>query len=762
MTLPKPPAPPGTAIGQKRHKMIYPPSGLLNAPNGGTIRVYERFVDGPSSARRVTASDRDPEHQPLAMVTAGKHLLGAAHPHDLDDRVPGLSALRNLALGDSRITIVILDGNPDLTLSSLRSDRISKVFPYWHERAVPITVEQHALYRKIANSDLPREQKGAKFLAAFSPQILFRFLGDRHATHITSIIAGQCGTPAPGIAPDCQVIVVPLNEAGNPGEFISPLNLARAFDLAHDLGADIIHCAACSPTQTDAPPELLARAVRRCLGDNILIVAPAGNNAGDCRCIPAVLPGTIAVGALKDNGKPFKFSNWGGNYSADGIMAPGERILGAQPGTEEPIREMGTSVAAPVVTGVAALLMARQLQIGRQIDAAAIRTALLNTARACDSDVVDEPERCLRGVMNLPAAFDTLFASRGGIGAAGIADCPVGHAETVLQTSGVVSVVAASGGETPSSSSAYPSAAQAPISVREAASAAVEQSTAYSGLVYAIGGLSYDFGSEIGRQEFEQYMAREAGHGDPDRPTPHEVGHLIEYLDRNPTERDCLIWTLAIDGAPVYGLIPQGPYEDAMYAIFLQLLAGQYMARDQADFVERISIPGRRTGEMIRLYSRAELPILNVTNVRGIYGWKINALVSEAVNRIYGADATPASISLHNALTYFLNRIYFELHNLGQMSRDRAMNFAATNLFQAASVFARAIDEGRVLDTINVKKSPICRLHSDCWDLSLTFFDPENEKRAAKIFQFTIDVSDMMPVTVGDVKSWFQRRSLGH
>jgi thiazoline dehydrogenase / protease len=749
--------------------MIYPPSGLLNASNGGTIGVYERFVDGPSSARRVTASDRDPEHQALALATAGKHLLGAAHPHDLDDRVPGLSALRNLTLGDSRITIVILDGNPDLTLSSLRSDRISKVFPYWHERAVPITAEQHALYRKIANSDLPREQKGAKFLAAFSPQILFRFLGDRHATHITSVIAGQCGTLAPGIAPDCRVIVVPLNEAGDPGEFISPLNLARAFDLAHDLGADIIHCAACSPTQTDTPPELLARAVRRCLGDNILIVAPAGNNAGDCRCIPAVLPGTIAVGALKDNGAPFKFSNWGGNYSVDGIMAPGERILGAQPGTEEPIREIGTSVAAPVVTGVAALLMGWQLQIGRQIDAAAIRAALLNTARPCDSDVVDEPERCLRGVLNLPAAFDMLFASRVGIEGADSADRPVvGRAETVPQTRVVASVVSASRDETreeaatPSSAPAYPSAVQAPISVREAASAAVEQSTAHSGLVYAIGGLSYDFGSEIGRQEFEEYMAREAGHGDPDRPTPHEIGHLIEYLDRNPTERECLIWTLVIDGTPVYGLIPQGPYGDAIYSIFLQLLAGQCLARDQADFVERISIPGRRTGEMIRLYSKAELPILNVTDVRGIYGWKINALVTEAVNRIYGEEATPAGISLHNALTYFLNRVYFELHNLGQMSRDRAMNFAATNLFQAASVFARAIDEGRVLDTINVKKSPICRLHSDCWDLSLTFFDPENEKRAAKIFQFTIDVSDMMPVTVGDVKSWLQRRSLGH
>lgn len=722
----------------------------LEASQKSTVGVYERFVHGPSSARTVTASDRDAENRQSRM-TLVEDPLSVVHLHDLDGRVSGLRELRNLTLGDSRITIVILDGNPDLTLSCLRSDQISKLFPYWHERAVPITVEQHALYREIANSDLPREQKHEKFLAAFSPQILFRFLGDRHATHITSSIAGQQGTPVPGIAPDCRVIVVPLNEVGDAAEFISPLNLARAFDLAHDLGADIIHCAACVPTQTDEPHELLARTVRRCLDDNILVVAPAGNNAGDCRCIPAVLSGTVAVGALKDNGRPFKFSNWGGNYSTDGIMAPGEKILGAQPGTEDPIREMGTSVAAPIVTGVAALLMSRQLQLGQQVDAAAIRTALLGTARACDPAIVDEPERCLRGVINLPATCEALFGSRLAIVAAGSDDLLIGRGHTNSQTGMIASVVSASQEETPR---------EAPTaSVRAGGNGSVEQSTAHSGLVYALGSLSYDFGSEIGRQEFEQYMAREAGRGDPDRPSPFDGQQLIEYLERNRTEQDCLIWTLVIDGAPVYGLIPGGPYEDTIYEIFVQLLAGQTLAQDQADFVERISIPGRRSGEMIRLHSKAELPILNVTDVRGIYGWKINALVNDAVNRIYGAESTPGGISLHDGLTNFLNRVYFELHNLGQMSRDRAMNFAATNIFQAASVFAQAIDGGRVLDTIVVDKSPICRMHSDCWDLLLTFFDPDNDKRAAKIFRFTIDVSDTMPVTVGDVRSWKQRRS---
>lgn len=739
-------------------------SRLLKASQEEAAGLYARFTDGPSSARRVSASDRDVENRSL-LTTAAEHLHGAGHLHDLDDRISGLGELRSLTLGDSRITIVILDGDPDLTLSCFRSDRISKVFPYWHDRAEPITVQQHALFREIANSDLSQEEKDERFLAGFSPSILFRILVNRHATHITSIIAGQRGTPAPGIAPDCRVIVVPLNEVGDPAEFLSPLNLARAFDLARDLGADIIHCAACVPTQTDAPHELLARTIRRCQDDNILIVAPAGNNAGECRCIPAVLPGTLAVGALKDNGRPFKFSNWGGNYSIDGIMAPGERILGAQPGTEEPVREMGTSVAAPIVTGVSALLMSRQLQVGRQIDATAIRTALLNTARACDPAVVDEPERCLRGVMNLPAAFDALFASGAGIGAAASDDRPVTRAGTVPQTGVTASVVSVAEGETreeaatPSSAPAYPSSTAAPTSVRAAGSGSVEQSTAHSGLVYALGSLSYDFGSEIGQQEFEQYMAREARHGDLDRPTPHEVRHLIEYLDRNRTERDCLIWILAIDGAPVYGLVPDGPFDDAIYDTFLQLLADQSLARDQSDFIERISIPGRRTGEMIRLHSKAELPILAVTDLRGIYGWKINALVRDAVvSAGLQSGSGQADQSLYDAIVNFLNRVYFELRNYGSTSRDRAMNFAATNCVQAASAFARALAEGRALETVAVKKSPICRMHSDCWDLYLTFNDPDDDRRATRVFQFTVDVSDMMPVTVGTVKSWTKRR----
>jgi PatG C-terminal len=49
---------------------------------------------------------------------------------------------------------------------------------------------------------------------------------------------------------------------------------------------------------------------------------------------------------------------------------------------------------------------------------------------------------------------------------------------------------------------------------------------------------------------------------------------------------------------------------------------------------------------------------------------------------------------MRESLTAFLNRVYHDLHNLGQTSRDRALNFQATNIFQATSVCADAIASG--------------------------------------------------------------------
>ena len=75
-----------------------------------------------------------------------------------------------------------------------------------------------------------------------------------------------------------------------------------------------------------------------------------------------------------------------------------------------------------------------------------------------------------------------------------------------------------------------------------------------------------------------------------------------------------------------------------------------------------------------------------------------------------------------------------------------------------AGVFEDVIKEGMDLDTIAVERSPLCRPDSDCWDVKLTFFNPSKVfEQARKVYRFTVDVSDVVPVMVGPVRTWFVR-----
>ena len=730
------------------------PSAEVKPSQPVNAEEAEGTPDDPVTASDPVIAEVEPTVSPSSPAPPSPlpPLSLALHPHDLDDRIPGLADLRNHTLGDPRITIVILDGNPDHSLSCFDGAEISKVFPYWHPPAEPVPQAAYLQFQAIDNDDsLDKEQKAEAQKAAFPEVILRRIHGDNHACHITSTIVGQENTPSPGLAPRCRVINVPLNTSGDNEEFISPLNLARAFELALDLGANIIHCAACRPTQTGEGEELLLQALRKCLDNNILIVAPAGNDEGECWCMPATLPGVLSVGALKPDGKPYKFSNWGGNNALEGIMAPGGEILGAQPANEAPVRLKGTSMAAPVMTGLCGLLMSRQLQQGKPLDAEAIRAALLNTALPCTPDDTDEPERCLRGKVNLPGAMEILFGPSVTISFTGnqvtrqdygaIAPSVVSSQPSVGSSEAVENLAA------PSSPPPVSPAPPLPITP-----STITPSTAHSGHVYALGTIAYDFGDEARRDTFKQAMAAVNRDGLLLPPDPYDPRQMVDHLDHHPDQAPDLIWTLQLDGNTLYALDPKGPFAPATYEMFLLMLNGQLAPPTSGEFIDHISLPGKRTDRTVVLLSGEEVPVLKVLNPRGMYGWNVPTLVEAAL-----ATVTPPegeTTLLREGLTAFLQRVYHDLRNVGQTSRDRALNFAVTNTFQAAATFAEAIADRRQLDTLEVEKSPYCRMNSDCWDVLLTFYDPEDGKRSRQVFRFTLDVADTMPVTVGRIKRW--------
>jgi cyanobactin maturation PatA/PatG family protease len=235
-------------------------------------------------------------------------------------------------------------------------------------------------------------------------------------------------------------------------------------------------------------------------------------------------------------------------------------------------------------------------------------------------------------------------------------------------------------------------------------------------------------------------------------PDPYDARQMVDHLDHHPDQAPDLIWTLQLDGNTLYALDPKGPFAPATYEMFLLMLNGQLALPTSGEFIDHISLPGKRTERTVTLLSGEEVPVLNIANPRGMYGWNVPTLVEAALTTVTTPEGETAL--LREGLTAFLQRVYHDLRNGGQTSRDRALNFAVTNTFQAAATFAEAIADRRQLDTIEVEKSPYCRLNSDCWDVLLTFYDPEDGKRSRQVFRFTLDVADTMPVTVGRIKRW--------
>lgn len=108
-------------------------------------------------------------------------------------------------------------------------------------------------------------------------------------------------------------------------------------------------------------------------------------------------------------------------------------------------------------------------------------------------------------------------------------------------------------------------------------------------------------------------------------------------------------------------------------------------------------------------------------------------------------------------LDRFLGKIYFSIRNRGVLPEERALNAAATNAFNFSSVIVEVGREGLTLRDIAVERSPLNRPGSDYYDVLLTFFDPRDRLGQAPLrARFTIDVSDTVPVMIGEPVTWHE------
>lgn len=638
-------------------------------------------------------------------------------------KIPGLHRLIERTKGDERVCVAVLDGAVDLKHPSLAGAKLT---------VHPVLGENEATIGGPMST---------------------------HGTHVASIIFGQKDTPVTGLAPNCRGVVIPV--LSDRRAKVSQLDLARGIEAALEAGAHLINISGGQQIEnSDEADEWLTRAVAQCRERNVLIVAAAGNNRCACLHAPAALPNVLAVGAMDDEGQPLDFSNWGDGYAEQGILAPGAEVLGAVPGGGT-AKLSGTSFAAPIVTSVAALLLSVQLKEGRQPDPHAVRAALLTGGRACNLRIGQEASQCLAGRLDVTAALqhlqlpmrDTMSTEPEIITAScaceapGLIASPDNEPEAGMTLAATIAATPASSGKTPAAGYAsrtagvFPSIAQAGVVPSQEL-----------GLVYALGTLGYDFGTEARRDTFKQLMPP-VKFGEVAVPAnPYDARQMVDYLNTNPSESKALIWTLNLELTPIYAVEPVGPFGHQVYDVLRELLAGEVEAENAENFIQRVSVPGILSGRTVRLFSGQVVPVIETGAVRGLYGWRTNALIGKALENISSEGMDEKRI--RRSLDGFLNRVYYDLRNLGATSRDRALNFATTNAFQAASTFSMALGDGMELDSIGVEKSPVCRLDSDCWDVKLRFFDPENSRRAKRVFRFTIDVSDTIPVTLGEVRTW--------
>jgi subtilisin family serine protease len=189
--------------------------------------------------------------------------------------------------------------------------------------------------------------------------------GAGHGTHVCGICAAtfENGGGIVGVAPSCRLMPLRINLDGGMNQ-----NRADAINFvakkSRDAAGNRKFVMNCSWGASGNYTAILV-AVLHARRDGVVSIFAAGNSNRDMNILPqypAAYPHVIAVGALNSNNEKSESSNYGSQID---ISAPGVNILSTVPSGSYDFKS-GTSMAAPHVAGVAALVWSANFALTNQ------------------------------------------------------------------------------------------------------------------------------------------------------------------------------------------------------------------------------------------------------------------------------------------------------------------------------------------------------------------------------------------------------------
>ncbi len=250
--------------------------------------------------------------------------------------------------GSDDIVVAVLDSGVDYTHSDLTNNVWSRPanIKQYEDREIGSIEDSHG-YNAIENSGDPMDENG-------------------HGTHCAGIIGAEGGNEIGISGVNWKVKIMPLKFM-NAGGFGTTKDAIEAINYVIDrkrAGINVrVISASWGSTQRS---RALEDVIRKAYEADILFVAASGNasaNTDRSPHFPGAYPigNIVSVAALNRNDELASFSNYG--LRSVHLAAPGADILSTWLSDQYEERS-GTSMATPVVAGVAALVLSKRPQLG--------------------------------------------------------------------------------------------------------------------------------------------------------------------------------------------------------------------------------------------------------------------------------------------------------------------------------------------------------------------------------------------------------------